>query len=64
MASEMMMRWVCHFIDHHFNLKQLSNAFGDNDEVGVSFYRSPLSFETALKLLLYFQSVANNPLKC
>ena len=32
------------------------------DEMVVSFNRTPLSFETAFTWLLYFQSVANNPL--
>ena len=40
---------------------------GDGDEVGVSFNRLPLSFETAIEIsllkgLLYFQSVDNNSL--
>ena len=39
---------------------QAFSASEDGDEVGVLFNRSSLSFETAFKWLLYFQSLVNN----
>ena len=38
-------------------------ACGDRDELDVSFDRWSLASKTALKLLLYVQSVNNNQLK-
>ena len=34
----------------------------DSDEVGMSFNRSLLSFETAFKSLQHFHTLADNPL--